>query len=156
MVILIIPFIFFLLLLCSPWGWQCSELRDMTFTSPFYRDGARPLPMACGLLNIIELSYCCLFIHFFIKICCNFTRLLPALCGGDIRGPSGTILSPGYPELYPSSLNCTWTVEVSHGKGRSNAPLSLLCHKHRPHRASVRAELKYDELSSCAITVLCL
>ncbi|XP_061076047.1 LOW QUALITY PROTEIN: CUB and sushi domain-containing protein 3-like [Conger conger] len=40
-----------------------------------------------------------------------------ALCGGDIRGPSGTILSPGYPELYPSSLNCTWTVEVSHGKG---------------------------------------
>ncbi|KPP79510.1 CUB and sushi domain-containing protein 3-like, partial [Scleropages formosus] len=40
-----------------------------------------------------------------------------ALCGGDIRGPGGTILSPGYPEMYPSSLNCTWTVEVSHGKG---------------------------------------
>uniref|UniRef100_A0A6Q2X490 CUB and Sushi multiple domains 3a n=1 Tax=Esox lucius TaxID=8010 RepID=A0A6Q2X490_ESOLU len=40
-----------------------------------------------------------------------------ALCGGDVRGPGGTILSPGYPEMYPSSLNCTWTVEVSHGKG---------------------------------------
>ncbi|KAM6972968.1 CUB and sushi domain-containing protein 3-like [Aplochiton taeniatus] len=40
-----------------------------------------------------------------------------ALCGGDVRGPWGTILSPGYPESYPSSLNCTWTVEVSHGKG---------------------------------------
>ncbi|KAM6968265.1 CUB and sushi domain-containing protein 3-like [Aplochiton taeniatus] len=40
-----------------------------------------------------------------------------ASCGGDTRGPSGTILSPGYPELYPSSLNCTWSVEVSHGKG---------------------------------------
>uniref|UniRef100_A0A8C1SG25 CUB and Sushi multiple domains 3 n=1 Tax=Cyprinus carpio TaxID=7962 RepID=A0A8C1SG25_CYPCA len=40
-----------------------------------------------------------------------------ALCGGDVRGPGGTILSPGYPEVYPSSLNCTWTVEVSHGKG---------------------------------------
>uniref|UniRef100_A0A3Q2Q9C4 CUB and Sushi multiple domains 3 n=1 Tax=Fundulus heteroclitus TaxID=8078 RepID=A0A3Q2Q9C4_FUNHE len=38
-------------------------------------------------------------------------------CGGDIRGPAGIILSPGYPELYPNSLNCTWTVEVSHGKG---------------------------------------
>ncbi|CAF99391.1 unnamed protein product, partial [Tetraodon nigroviridis] len=41
-----------------------------------------------------------------------------ALCGGDVRGPWGTILSPGYPDSYPSSLNCTWTVEVSHGKGR--------------------------------------
>uniref|UniRef100_A0A8C1PHK2 CUB and Sushi multiple domains 3a n=1 Tax=Cyprinus carpio TaxID=7962 RepID=A0A8C1PHK2_CYPCA len=40
-----------------------------------------------------------------------------ALCGGDVRGPGGIILSPGYPEVYPSSLNCTWTVEVSHGKG---------------------------------------
>lgn len=42
-----------------------------------------------------------------------------ASCGGEIRGPGGIILSPGYPELYPNSLNCTWTVEVSHGKGRS-------------------------------------
>ncbi|KAM7420375.1 hypothetical protein PAMA_014883 [Pampus argenteus] len=40
-----------------------------------------------------------------------------ASCGGDIRGPGGIVLSPGYPELYPNSLNCTWTVEVSHGKG---------------------------------------
>ncbi|KAF3691668.1 CUB and sushi domain-containing protein 3 CUB and sushi multiple domains protein 3 [Channa argus] len=40
-----------------------------------------------------------------------------ASCGGDIKGPGGIILSPGYPELYPNSLNCTWTVEVSHGKG---------------------------------------
>ncbi|XP_039973361.1 CUB and sushi domain-containing protein 3-like isoform X5 [Xiphias gladius] len=40
-----------------------------------------------------------------------------ASCGGDVRGPGGIILSPGYPELYPNSLNCTWTVEVSHGKG---------------------------------------
>ncbi|GCC19449.1 hypothetical protein chiPu_0000001, partial [Chiloscyllium punctatum] len=40
-----------------------------------------------------------------------------ALCGGDVRGPTGTILSPGYPDFYPNSLNCTWTVEVSHGKG---------------------------------------
>lgn len=40
-----------------------------------------------------------------------------ALCGGDVRGPGGTILSPGYPEFYPNSLNCTWTVDVTHGKG---------------------------------------
>ncbi|XP_073075332.1 CUB and sushi domain-containing protein 1 isoform X4 [Manis javanica] len=40
-----------------------------------------------------------------------------ALCGGYIRGKSGTILSPGFPDFYPNSLNCTWTIEVSHGKG---------------------------------------
>uniref|UniRef100_A0A4W5KG00 CUB domain-containing protein n=1 Tax=Hucho hucho TaxID=62062 RepID=A0A4W5KG00_9TELE len=45
-------------------------------------------------------------------------RHSPASCGGDVRGPGGIILSPGYPELYPNSLNCTWTVEVGHGKGR--------------------------------------
>ncbi|XP_071998418.1 CUB and sushi domain-containing protein 1 isoform X2 [Engystomops pustulosus] len=40
-----------------------------------------------------------------------------ALCGGYIHGRSGTILSPGFPDFYPNSLNCTWTIEVSHGKG---------------------------------------
>lgn len=49
-----------------------------------------------------------------VCVCVSFS----ALCGGDVRGPSGTILSPGYPELYPNSLNCTWTVDVTHGKGK--------------------------------------
>ncbi|KAM5264090.1 CUB and sushi domain-containing protein 1 [Ctenodactylus gundi] len=40
-----------------------------------------------------------------------------ALCGGYIQGRSGTVLSPGFPDFYPNSLNCTWTIEVSHGKG---------------------------------------
>ncbi|XP_039595033.1 CUB and sushi domain-containing protein 1-like [Polypterus senegalus] len=40
-----------------------------------------------------------------------------ALCGGYIYGRSGTILSPGFPDYYPNSLNCTWVIEVSHGKG---------------------------------------
>ncbi|XP_051038037.1 CUB and sushi domain-containing protein 1 [Phodopus roborovskii] len=40
-----------------------------------------------------------------------------ALCGGYIYGKSGTVLSPGFPDFYPNSLNCTWTIEVSHGKG---------------------------------------
>uniref|UniRef100_A0AAV2MBP8 Uncharacterized protein n=1 Tax=Knipowitschia caucasica TaxID=637954 RepID=A0AAV2MBP8_KNICA len=46
----------------------------------------------------------------------GFKIFYEASCGGDIRGPGGIILSPGFPELYPNSLNCTWTVEVSHGK----------------------------------------
>ncbi|KAM4592287.1 CUB and sushi domain-containing protein 1-like [Odontesthes bonariensis] len=40
-----------------------------------------------------------------------------ALCGGYVFGKTGTILSPGFPDFYPNSLNCTWTIEVSHGKG---------------------------------------
>ncbi|XP_045432188.1 CUB and sushi domain-containing protein 1 isoform X1 [Pipistrellus kuhlii] len=40
-----------------------------------------------------------------------------ALCGGYVHGKSGTVLSPGFPDFYPNSLNCTWTIEVSHGKG---------------------------------------
>lgn len=44
-------------------------------------------------------------------------RLLAALCGGYVFGKTGTILSPGFPDFYPNSLNCTWTIEVSHGKG---------------------------------------
>lgn len=44
--------------------------------------------------------------------------LSAALCGGYVYGKTGTILSPGFPDFYPNSLNCTWTVEVSHGKGR--------------------------------------
>uniref|UniRef100_A0A8C4WM24 CUB and Sushi multiple domains 3 n=1 Tax=Gopherus evgoodei TaxID=1825980 RepID=A0A8C4WM24_9SAUR len=39
-------------------------------------------------------------------------------CDGKNELTSGTILSPGYPELYPNSLNCTWTVDVTHGKGK--------------------------------------
>lgn len=42
-----------------------------------------------------------------------------ALCGGYIYGKTGTILSPGFPDFYPNSLNCTWTIEVSHGKGKN-------------------------------------
>ncbi|EDM08947.1 rCG43134 [Rattus norvegicus] len=42
-----------------------------------------------------------------------------ALCGGYIHGKSGTVLSPGFPDFYPNSLNCTWTIEVSHGKGKT-------------------------------------
>lgn len=56
------------------------------------------------------------FIFFFLLLL--FSLLFLALCGGDVRGPSGTILSPGYPDLYPNSLNCTWTVDVTHGKGK--------------------------------------
>uniref|UniRef100_A0A8D2L0D4 CUB and Sushi multiple domains 2 n=1 Tax=Varanus komodoensis TaxID=61221 RepID=A0A8D2L0D4_VARKO len=52
----------------------------------------------------------------------QWSRPLPsceALCGGYIRGSSGTVLSPGFPDFYPNNLNCTWIIEASHGKGTS-------------------------------------
>lgn len=52
-----------------------------------------------------------------------------ALCGGYAYGKTGTILSPGFPDFYPNSLNCTWTVEVSHGKGRKTNTHLFLQHK---------------------------
>lgn len=54
-------------------------------------------------------------------VCCFF---FPALCGGYIRGSSGTILSPGFPDFYPNNLNCTWTIETSHGKGEKSLAFS--------------------------------
>nr|XP_028594815.1 CUB and sushi domain-containing protein 2 isoform X3 [Podarcis muralis] len=50
----------------------------------------------------------------------QWSRPLPsceALCGGYVRGSSGTVLSPGFPDFYPNNLNCTWVIEASHGKG---------------------------------------
>ena len=85
------------------------------------------------------------------------TSTLPAhtaaLCGGDVRGPWGTILSPGYPDSYPSSLNCTWTVEVSHGKGktplRRNPSTHTHTHTHTQTAAQTRA---HANISAHALT----
>lgn len=48
-----------------------------------------------------------------------------ALCGGYVYGKTGTILSPGFPDFYPNSLNCTWTIEVSHGKGKNQQTYTI-------------------------------
>ncbi|XP_066292184.1 CUB and sushi domain-containing protein 1-like isoform X9 [Branchiostoma lanceolatum] len=38
-----------------------------------------------------------------------------AECGGDFHDPSGILLSPNYPNLYPTNQNCYYTVTVSPG-----------------------------------------
>lgn len=58
-----------------------------------------------------------LFCFWWVVLC---VVLFSALCGGYIRGSSGTILSPGFPDFYPNNLNCTWTIETSHGKGEKS------------------------------------
>lgn len=38
-------------------------------------------------------------------------------CSGNLTERRGTILSPGFPEPYPNSLNCLWRIHVSEGAG---------------------------------------
>lgn len=70
----------------------------------------------------------------FFLVINHYLPLYAASCGGDIKGPRGIILSPGFPELYPNSLNCTWTVEVSHGKGKSKKQDSHTCRQTKLNR----------------------
>ncbi|KAG5893859.1 hypothetical protein JTB14_005468 [Gonioctena quinquepunctata] len=37
-------------------------------------------------------------------------------CGGHLKGNSGTITSPNYPDPYPASVVCDWLIEVEYGK----------------------------------------
>lgn len=39
----------------------------------------------------------------------------PAPCGGHYSGPSGVILSPGWPGYYKDSLSCEWVIEAEPG-----------------------------------------
>jgi len=38
-----------------------------------------------------------------------------APCGGHYSGPSGVILSPGWPGYYKDSLSCEWVIEAEPG-----------------------------------------
>lgn len=110
------------------------ELRELQ-QKVFYQGNASFIFFACTSIiqrgsfarqvnwSVIS-DTCCSSVLVSANVNCWFSHwsAFAALCGGDVRGPGGTILSPGYPEVYPSSLNCTWTVEVSHGKGKTTLP----------------------------------
>ena len=36
-------------------------------------------------------------------------------CGGDLRSESGRVSSPGFPDTYPPSVECVWTLAASLG-----------------------------------------
>uniref|UniRef100_A0A6Q2X998 CUB and Sushi multiple domains 2 n=1 Tax=Esox lucius TaxID=8010 RepID=A0A6Q2X998_ESOLU len=57
-----------------------------------------------------------------------------APCGGDLKAPSGIILSPGWPELYKEALNCEWVIEAPPGY-----PIKIIFDK-------FRTEVNYDVL----------
>ncbi|KAG7257463.1 hypothetical protein CRUP_008188 [Coryphaenoides rupestris] len=39
-----------------------------------------------------------------------------APCGGHYSGPSGVLLSPGWPGYYKDSLSCEWVIETEPGR----------------------------------------
>uniref|UniRef100_A0A8C5LAI1 Procollagen C-endopeptidase enhancer protein n=1 Tax=Jaculus jaculus TaxID=51337 RepID=A0A8C5LAI1_JACJA len=45
----------------------------------------------------------------------NYTRPV-FLCGGDVTGESGYVASEGFPNLYPPSKECIWTITVPEGQ----------------------------------------
>ncbi|NWR90257.1 CUBN protein, partial [Furnarius figulus] len=40
---------------------------------------------------------------------------LVTVCGDTLTGPSGTITSPGHPDIYPHGINCTWIINIQPG-----------------------------------------
>lgn len=37
-------------------------------------------------------------------------------CGGQLKGAKGTFSSPNFPNFYPPSMSCQWSIEVASGK----------------------------------------
>ncbi len=53
------------------------------------------------------------YLLLFLNSISSLSVLAP--CGGDLKAPSGIILSPGWPELYKEALNCEWIIEAPPG-----------------------------------------
>lgn len=45
--------------------------------------------------------------------CIHLPASLP-VCGGTLRGESGTFTTPYYPAHYPPATDCVWNIEVRH------------------------------------------
>lgn len=59
-----------------------------------------------------------------VSMCvCVGVCVTPAQCGDSMTDVSGVILSPGYPGNYPSGLDCTWTVNLPVGFGKTHCQL---------------------------------
>lgn len=42
-------------------------------------------------------------------------KSVPAGCGGELSGPSGSFNSPDYPSRYPENKECIWYITTSVG-----------------------------------------
>jgi len=47
------------------------------------------------------------------SFCCIRSFLVK--CGGNLTERNGNFTSPGYPNDYPTNVNCTWEIQVPSG-----------------------------------------
>lgn len=51
--------------------------------------------------------------HLFESLTCFHLRTYLPVCGGTLKGESGTFTTPFYPAHYPPALDCVWNIEVT-------------------------------------------
>ncbi|KFM76021.1 Cubilin, partial [Stegodyphus mimosarum] len=51
-------------------------------------------------------------------------------CGGILSSPSGSIVSPNYPQAYPFNADCEWLIRVSHGSAISVTIIEIDIEEH--------------------------
>ena len=72
------------------------------------------LPLFLSLSFSLSLS---LSVSLSFSLCVSLFLLFSAPCGYNITAINGTIFSPGFPNQYPDSQDCTWFITVPHGHG---------------------------------------
>lgn len=75
----------------------------------------------------------------------------PAVCGGELNAPSGTISSPNYPNLYPHSRVCRWELRVQRGRR-----LTLTIHDLRLEGSGTSCVFDYVDVSWTHLYQCCL
>lgn len=54
--------------------------------------------------------------RFVLSICpCSWVSPSPVPCMSNFTAPSGTVLSPDYPEGYGNNMNCVWLIQSEPG-----------------------------------------
>lgn len=60
---------------------------------------------------------CCSFLNFYLSLCSlSVSPIIPPVpCMSNFTAPSGTVLSPDYPEGYGNNMNCVWLIQSDPG-----------------------------------------
>ena len=83
---------------------------DMDFLN-YEMKMAYPLTLLSALLVFFLLYLMVSCIHYLLCHSLCFSFLLA--CGGIFRMAEGVFNSPGYPEIYPSNVECVWNIVSS-------------------------------------------
>lgn len=93
--------------------WYCG---DEYLTEKFFLC-ISPLSNCPFLIIISPRSlFICLCLHLYGCLCLHSCIIPPAVpCMSNFTAPSGTVLSPDYPEGYGNNMNCVWLIQSDPG-----------------------------------------